>query len=237
MRKLLVALFGLLIMSAPAGAQDKPVSINIGAGVLMPLSGLNDAFDTGGERWDRRDVQCVADFRPSGGVHYNWMPGPEKTILVSPDPGRNKCLVPVDREQSQHSFGHVQRHLRVAANREGWRIRHRWPRLLSSDGTQLTSPAVGYTNGLRSVLGPWCYPAAVSVDNILVDRLSNDFGINLGGGVTFGGESAKFYAEFRYHYVWGPEVRAQGAVVSGGPCEQGCSTNAQYSEINFGVRF
>jgi hypothetical protein len=30
MRKLLVALFGLLIMSAPAGAQDKPVSINMG---------------------------------------------------------------------------------------------------------------------------------------------------------------------------------------------------------------
>ena len=56
-------------------------------------------------------------------------------------------------------------------------------------------------------------------------------------GVTFGGESAKFYAEFRYHYVWGQEVRQQGSVVPGGPCEQGCSTNAQYSQINFGVRF
>ena len=48
MRKLLVALFGLLIMSAPAGAQDTPpVGINVGAGVLFPLSGLKDAFDTG----------------------------------------------------------------------------------------------------------------------------------------------------------------------------------------------
>ena len=54
--------------------------------------------------------------------------------------------------------------------------------------------------------------------------------------MTFGGESAKFYVEFRYHYVWGQEVRQQ-VVVSGGPCEQGCSTNAQYLPITFGVRW
>ena len=53
-----------------------------------------------------------------------------------------------------------------------------------------------------------CYPVAVSVDNILGDRSSNDFGINIGGGVTFGGE-AKFYIETRYHYVWGPTINAR----------------------------
>ena len=49
------------------------------------------------------------------------------------------------------------------------------------------------------------YPTAVSVDNILGDRSSNDFGIDFGGGVTFGHE-AKFYVEMRYHYVWGPTI-------------------------------
>ena len=69
---------------------------------------------------------------------------------------------------------------------------------------QLTSPAIGYT----TFCDPYwyvCYPAAVSVDNILGDRSSNDFGIDFGGGVTFGHE-AKFYVETRYHYVWGPTI-------------------------------
>ena len=64
---------------------------------------------------------------------------------------------------------------------------------------QLTSPAVGYT----TFCDPYwlvCYPAAVSVDNILGSRSSTDFGINFGGGVTFGHE-AKFYVEMRYTYV------------------------------------
>ena len=47
MRKLLAALFGLLILAAPVGAQDRPVSINVGAGPLMPLGGFKDAFNTG----------------------------------------------------------------------------------------------------------------------------------------------------------------------------------------------
>ena len=69
---------------------------------------------------------------------------------------------------------------------------------------QLTSPAVGYTTFCDPF---WyvCYPAAVSVDNILGDRSSNDFGIDFGGGMTFGHE-AKFYVETRYHYVWGPTI-------------------------------
>ena len=87
MRKLLVALFGLLIMSAPAIAQDKPVTINIGAGVLMPLSGLNDAFDTGGNGGIGATFNVSPTFGLQAEYMYNWMPGPEKTILVSPDPG------------------------------------------------------------------------------------------------------------------------------------------------------
>ena len=45
------------------------------------------------------------------------------------------------------------------------------------------------------------------VENILGERSSTDFGINVGGGVNFQvGETAAIYVEARYHYIWGPEV-------------------------------
>ena len=82
MRKLLVALFGLLIMSAPAGAQDKPVSVNVGAGVLMPVGDLGDAFDTG---WNG-GIGATFNVTPTFGLQaeymYNWMPGPERTMIT-----------------------------------------------------------------------------------------------------------------------------------------------------------
>ena len=83
-----------------------------------------------------------------------------------------------------------------------------------------------------------CYPVAVSVDNILGDRSSNDFGINIGGGVTFGGE-AKFYIETRFHYVWGPTINAPANLPAGtvNACSGGCSSNASYYPLTFGVRW
>ena len=87
MRKLLATVFGILIFAAPASAQDKPVSINIGAGVLLPLAGFNDAFNTG---WNG-GIGATFNVKPTFGLQaeymYNWMPGPEKTIIVSPTPG------------------------------------------------------------------------------------------------------------------------------------------------------
>ena len=104
MRKLLVALFGLLIMSAPAGAQDgPPVSINVGAGVLLPLSGLKDAFDTG---WNG-GIGATFNVSPTFGLQaeymYNWMPGPERTILVSPVPGGATSAQLIESNHNIHS--------------------------------------------------------------------------------------------------------------------------------------
>ena len=102
---------------------------------------------------------------------------------------------------------------------------------------QLTSPAIGFA----TFCDPhWhvCYPAAVSVDNILGDRSSNDFGIDFGGGVTFGHE-AKFYVEMRYHYVWAPPITPPNANLPAAvtTCSGGCSSNASYFPLMFGVRF
>jgi len=91
---------------------------------------------------------------------------------------------------------------------------------------QLTSPGVG----VITVCDPYwlvCYPAPVETTQILGDRSSTDFGVNFGGGITFG-HAAKFYVEARYHYVWGPKFSASGTDFS---------SNAQYVPITFGVRF
>ena len=72
---------------------------------------------------------------------------------------------------------------------------------------KVTTPAVGYVPGYCD---PWwyvCYPGGfVPVDKIVGERSSTDFGMDFGGGVNFGA----IYAEFRYHYIWGPDDRSAG---------------------------
>ena len=81
-----------------------------------------------------------------------------------------------------------------------------------------------------------CYPALVSVDQIIGDRSSNDFGINIGGGITFG-HAAKFYIESRYTYVWGPEIAPNVPAQGGSTTTQTRTTNAAYFPLTFGIRF
>jgi len=236
MRRILAVIFGVLITVAPAGAQDKPVTINLGAGPLIPLGGFKDSFNTGA----LGGIGATFNLSPALGLqadyNYNWMPGPEKTIFVSPTPGGITSSQLIESNHHMHTLtfnavysGHKSGSKVGGYGLGGLGYYHRT--------IQLTSPAVGYA----TYCDPYwyvCYPTAVSVDNILADRSSNDFGINFGGGVTFGGDAAKFFVEMRYHYVWGPEVRAQGPVVSGGPCQtEACSTNAQYLPITFGFRW
>jgi hypothetical protein len=68
----------------------------------------------------------------------------------------------------------------------------------------LTTPDVGYT----TYCDPYwyvCYPAVVSIDQVIGDRSSWDPGIDFGGGVTFKlSTSTSFYVETRWHYMWGP---------------------------------
>ena len=68
---------------------------------------------------------------------------------------------------------------------------------------EITTPGVGWVPGYCD---PWwyvCYPGGwVEVDQIVGERSSTDFGMDFGGGVRFGA----FYAELRYHYIWGPTI-------------------------------
>ena len=75
----------------------------------------------------------------------------------------------------------------------------------------VTTPATG----MVTVCDPgWfiCFPTAVTVDTVVGSRGSTDPGISFGGGFTYRlSNLATFFAEARYHYVWGPDVAERAA--------------------------
>jgi opacity protein-like surface antigen len=242
MWKLLAALSLMLAVAAPARAQDyKPVDVNFGFGWAFPSADFAKSFDAG---WNG-GIGVTFNVNPKVGVQaeymYTRMNGPDKTILVSATPvlaSATNGIIESNHQMHVGTFNLVykeqsQEHPIGGYVLGGGGIYHRI--------VQLTSPAVGYT----TYCDPYwyvCYPAAVSVDQILGDRSSNDFGINFGGGVTFGREG-KFYVEARYHYVWGQTITANNATTlpasstSTTTCASGCSTNASYYPITFGFRW
>lgn len=100
---------------------------------------------------------------------------------------------------------------------------------------KVTTPGAGYVPGYCN---PWwyvCYPGGwVPVENIVGERSSTDFGMDFGGGVKFG----SFFAEARYHYIWGPEVEE---LASNLPAVTTTTTdrkaNGQFLALTFGFRF
>jgi hypothetical protein len=234
MRRLSLVLIVLFAMAAPALAQDdKMYDIHLGGGAIFPLSSVKDSFNTGGNF----SIGATFFITPQVGIMaeygYNKLSGPEKVLGLSTTPVAvitGNALI--QSNQQIHSVvadvvfrSHQRDHMVGAYALAGGGLYHRI--------VQLTSPAVGYV----TVCDPYwyvCYPAATSVDQIIGDRGSSDFGMNFGGGITFGHE-AKFYVEARYTYVWGPTVNPSG--VGGGAVPTNLSTNASYFPLTFGVRF
>ena len=218
-----------LFITRPATAQVRPVEINLGAGATFPTSNLGDVFDTG---WNgalgvtfnvSQNVGIQAEYM------YHRMNGPDR-VFPNLDPGAGSDTVLIESNHQMHTgtFNLVVRSNSGGAVNgyflAGPGIYHRI--------VELTSPSVG----VITVCDPYwlvCYPAAVETDQILGDRSSNDFGVNFGGGLTFGG-GAKFYVEFRYHYVWGPKIQPLGAAGDTGTTY---SSNAQFMPLTFGFRF
>ena len=230
MRKLMTSAFAACLLATPAFAQDKPVEVNFGFGWTFPTTDLKNSFDAGWHGtigatfFGTPKVGFLVDYT------YNKMGGPERTINLVDNPivglPTSTGLLESNHQVHAVTFNALWRSQSDSAI-NGY--------LLGGGGyyhriVQVTTPSVGYT----TFCDPYwyvCYPTLVSVDQIIGDRSSNDFGINIGGGITFGRE-AKFYIESRYHYVWGPEIDVTGA--SG---EIKRTTNAAYFPLTFGIRF
>jgi opacity protein-like surface antigen len=233
MRKLMMTAFAACLLATPAFAQDKPVEVNFGFGWTFPTMDFKESFDPG---W--HGTVGVAFFGGSKvgflvDYTYNKMGGPERFINVVSNPivgaPTTSELIEANHQVHATTFNAIWRSATDSAI-NGY--------LLGGGGwyhrvVQITTPAVGYT----TFCDPYwyvCYPSLVAVDQVIGDRSSNDFGINIGGGITFGRE-ARFYIESRYHYVWGPEIAP--AVPSQGGETPSVTTNAAYFPLTFGIRF
>ena len=237
MRKLkAMALIAMMVVvaGARAEAQDRPGGINFGGGWTFPVSGLNDSFDTG---WNVV-IGGTYNITPTVGFlaeyQYHRMGGPDRVIPIADQPGlpaTSSGLIESNHQIHSGIFDLVFKTPQAPVGGYvlgGVGIYHRL--------VQLTTPSVGYT----TICDPYwyvCYPTLVSVDTIIGDRSSDDFGINIGGGITFGADG-KFYVEARWHYVFGNKIEPQTLPISGTVvCPNECSTSAQYIPLTLGFRW
>lgn len=221
--RLLASVLFMMIFAAaaPALAQDKPVTFNIGVGPIFPLGDVADRFDTGVTFPIGVTFNITENVGIQGEYSYSWMGGPEGTITEQD--GDNVLL------ESNHSM-HVGNANVVFTPSTSGRV---GGYALAGIGVyhrsvELTTPAIGFV----TVCDPYwfvCYPAAVPVDQVIGSRSTTDFGINFGGAITF---AQRFFVEVRYHYVWGPEFEVPAALGGGN-----VSANGYYLPIIFGVRF
>ncbi len=95
----------------------------------------------------------------------------------------------------------------------------------------MTTPGIGFVPGYCDPYWYYCSPGGfVPVENIIGERSSTDFGMDFGGGVNFG----VFYAELRYHYIWGPQIEPQ---INTGTAPSDLKANGQFLATTFGFRF
>jgi hypothetical protein len=230
-RVLLGAFIVVLATAIPARAQgDRPVHVNIGGGFTVPVSDVDERFDTGagftvGMIFEPPPVPLLG---LQVEYAYNNLAGRDKFIPLAATPiapQTNQALI-----ESHHTMHYVNfngmiktpgntlmKAYAVGGTGMYWRT------------VSLTTPDVGFT----TYCDPYwyvCYPTAVEIDRVVGDRSSWDPGVNVGGGITLAlGDQAIFYVETKWHYMWGPEVTDGQGVVQ--------KANGQYFPVTFGFRF
>jgi len=229
MRSRTAILLGAMVLATvPASAQDyKPLEVTIGGGVTFPNSELRDHLGDGYNVIFGVTVNHSSVIGIEGLYSFNGLGEKRISIPVSPTPGAP--AIPTDFFGNMNmQYGTVNL---VVRKPEG-AVR---PYLVAGAGVyyrpiQVTTPGVGFVPGYCD---PWwyvCYPGGfVPVENVVGERSSTDFGVDVGGGLIFG---SRFFVEARYHYIWGPTIDT--SAVGGSEARK---ANGQFLPITFGVRF
>ena len=211
------------IGAAPAYAQDQPVNFSIGGGYTVPNGEVRDHLGDGYNFNIGLQVNVTPVIGIEGLYSFNGLGDKRISIPVSPTPGADP--VPTD------FFGSMNMQYGTGAlvvQRPDGGVR---PYGLAGAGVyyrpvKVTTPGVGY---VPPYCDPWWYICTgggfVPVENVIGERSSTDFGMVFGGGVEFG----VFYAEARYHYIWGPEIE--------GATGDNTKADGQFLQTTFGFRF
>jgi opacity protein-like surface antigen len=209
---------------------DKRVNFSFGAGWTAPTSDVRDRFGDG----FNFNLGVQVNATPAIGIEflygYNGLGEKNIQIPVYPTPVEGGEGVPSDFfANTNMQYGSVN----LIMQRPVGTVR---PYGLIGMGVyyrpvEITTPSVGFVPGYCDPYWYVCYPGGfVETDRIIGERSSTDFGMDFGGGVNFG----VFYAELRYHYIWGPTVEAPAEAVN---VSGDLKANGKFWLTTFGVRF
>jgi opacity protein-like surface antigen len=179
----------LLTMAVPTAAQERPYSFMAGGVLMAPLSNSADRFSmglgfTGGIAWRfTSDLSLTAD--------YLW-----SALGVQDDSAANSASRSAE-VTPRLQFATVNIRFQSAPGRA--RLH-----LLAGGGLYHRSVALHASgSGNISVCDPWwflCPPGPIPVSSFNGTRTATNPGLNVGVGLTAG----RFFAEVRYHFMWGP---------------------------------
>ena len=185
----------VLATAAPGAAQEKPYSLTVGGALVGPLSDSADRFSTGfgftaGVVWHISDqIGLTGDYVWSAlGAKEGWT-GLAASRPVEVTPRLQFGTVGV---RFQAPPAKVRLHVVAGAG-----LYHRSVAMATAGGGDIT------------VCDPWwfvCTPGPVPVGTVNRTHASTDPGLNVGAGITAG----RFFAEIRYHFMWGRSVDAPG---------------------------
>ena len=225
MKRMIGGLFlvGLVVVSSPAAASDKPFSFSIGGGIATPVGGVGESLGSGGQVTMGLGFKVRPQITVFG--EYNFSSLGRKDINV-PQPLIVNPQTFSGNGWYQYGGGGV--------TFTPWQSGKSSVYVLGGAGVYyrsvyVTTPATGLVTICRP---DWfiCFPTPVTVDEVVASRHTTDPGVSIGGGFTYRlSDLASFFVEARYHYVWGPEVNTG----SGGTQQ----TDAQFFPITFGFRF
>jgi len=225
----------LTIIPLSAQAQDKRVHVSLGGGLTIPNSEVRDRLGNGYNFNFGVDVAVNPVVSIEGLYSFNGLGEKDIALPVSPCVGCPGTSTPFTGSMNMQ-YGTAS----VILQRPEGGVK---PFGLVGMGVyyrpmEVTTPGVGYVPGYCD---PWwyvCYPGGwVEVENVVGERSSTDFGMVFGGGLRFGA----FYAELRYHYIWGPTIDGQSTnLPSVNPPLtdlEGKKANGQFLATTFGFRF
>jgi opacity protein-like surface antigen len=234
-RRVGLVLAAAVIAATTAAAQDvKPIQLTIGGGWTGVYGPGKDFVGSSAGNFT---VGILFNLNPIFSVQgeYAWNGVKKRTINLNvyPTPLQDNTGVPTNfyaDGNMQYGSGNVLIHAPTHGMAKPYGIVGAG---VYYRPVNITTPGVGYT----TVCDPWwyvCYPALVSVDQVVGSRSSTDFGMNFGGGVDFRfHEHASFYVEVRYHYVWGPTITVPAGVTP----PSNLKANGKFLPITFGFRF
>jgi opacity protein-like surface antigen len=179
----------VLATTVSAAAQEKPYSFMAGGVLMAPLSNSADRFSmglgfTGGFAWRfTSGLSVTAD--------YLW-----SALGVQDDSAATSASRPAD-VTPRIQFGTVNIKFQGPPGRARLHV-------LAGGGIYHRSVGLSASgSGTISVCDPWwflCPPGPIPAGSFNGTRTATNPGLNVGVGLTAG----RFFAEVRYHFMWGP---------------------------------